>query len=113
MATTKGNKVADNLRSELATARELNDELRKALYQCQKDHAKACVDAAAYKGLYENQQKYNQTISDRLRHAERLVRTLTDALADKYYPLPTNINVSMDWRVAGDESATTTRAGGE
>lgn len=103
--TTKANRAAARLQGELTTARELNDELRKALYQCQKDHAKACIDATTYKRLYENQQKFNGTVSDRLRHAERLVRTLTDALADKYHPLPTNVNVKMDYRIAGNVDA--------
>jgi hypothetical protein len=92
------------LRDDLKIAQESNEELRRAFFNAESDRDKFKSDSARWKHLYENQQRHNKTVSDRLLHQERLVRALTDALADKYYPVPTNVSLSVDYRVAkGDK----------
>jgi hypothetical protein len=74
--------------------------LQEQLTQARADHAKATVDAATYKRLYESQQSDNGKIREQLQHQERLVRTLLDVLADRVHPIPATVNVKMDYRVA-------------
>lgn len=76
------------------------DEWLRQLSEAQAERDRFSKDAATYKRLYESQQGYNKTIGEQLRHAERQVRALLDALTDKYQPIPTEIKVSMDYRIA-------------
>lgn len=85
---------------------KLNDNgLQQQLSQALQERDRFSKDVANYKRLYESQQGYNKTISDKLRHTERQVRALLDALTDKYQPVPAEIKVSMDYRIADQKES--------
>ena len=90
------------------TLRALQRKLKlagKSLEKWQTDYRKVAADAATYRRLYNSQQEHNKCISDERDRKDRLVRTLLDALADKYYPVPTNTTVNMKHRDTAAESS--------
>ncbi len=98
MATTKAHKTAARLQGELDTCRQLNDELRGGL-------GRVRSEADTYMDKYFTETRRNKELTTQLRHQQRLVRTLLDVLADQKHPLPTNVQVSLDYKVASESES--------